>query len=121
MGLVRLVAGLLLVAACAESPLATDTSEITAAVRRERYGLIRDSAAEMGLYNAALMAGIATSETALAHCQSEATYACMGPASPSCGGGPIIAGAADGPCADMQGGLGMFQFDAGTYAQTLAT
>ncbi|HEY5926201.1 MAG TPA: hypothetical protein VIV11_31165 [Kofleriaceae bacterium] len=117
----RLVAGLLLVAGCAESPLATETSEITAAVRHERYALIRDSAAEMGLYNAALMAGIATSETALAHCQSEATYACMGPASPSCGGGPIIAGAADGPCADMQGGLGMFQFDAGTYAQTLAT
>jgi hypothetical protein len=32
----------------------------------------------------------------------------------------VIAGAADGPCSDMQGGLGMFQFDAGTYAQTLA-
>ena len=34
-------------------------------------------------------------------------------------GGPIIAGGADGPCADMQGGLGMFQFDAGTYQQTV--
>ena len=101
--------------------LSIDSSELTAEVRRERYRLIRDSAAEMGLYNAALMAGIAISETALAHCQSEATYACQGPASPSCGGGPIIAGAADGPCGDMQGGLGMFQFDAGTYAQTLAT
>jgi hypothetical protein len=75
----------------------------------------------MGLYNAALLAGVAISETNLAHCQSEATYACMGPASPSCNGGPVIAGAADGPCADMQGGLGMFQFDAGTYAMTLAT
>jgi hypothetical protein len=111
----------LLVAACAEPKLGSETSELTAAVRHERYGLIRDAAAEMGLYNAALMAGIAISETNLAHCQSEATYACQGPASPSCGGGPIIAGAADGPCSDMQGGLGMFQFDAGTYAQTLAT
>ncbi|HEX5063042.1 MAG TPA: hypothetical protein VFV99_26890 [Kofleriaceae bacterium] len=118
----RLVAGLLLVTACASEPtLGEDRAELTAAVRHERYGLIRDSAAEMGLYNAALMAGIAISETNLAHCQSEATYACQGPASPSCNGGPIIAGAADGPCADMQGGLGMFQFDAGTYAQTVAT
>jgi len=32
----------------------------------------------------------------------------------------VIAGSADGPCADEQGGLGMFQFDAGTYAETLA-
>lgn len=117
----RLVAGVLVVAACADPTLGTESSELTAAVRHERYALIRDSAAEMGVYNAALMAGIAISETNLAHCQSEATYACQGPASPSCGGGPIIAGAADGPCANMQGGLGMFQFDAGTYDQTLAT
>ena len=33
----------------------------------------------------------------------------------------MIAGGADGPCSAMQGGLGMFQFDAGTYAQTVAT
>src|SRR5262249_54660739 len=75
----------------------------------------------MGLYNAALLGGIAVSETSLCHCWSEATWACQGPASPSCNGGPVIAGAADGPCADMQGGLGMFQFDAGTYADTVAT
>ncbi len=31
----------------------------------------------------------------------------------------MIAGAADGPCSDEQGGLGMFQFDAGTYADTI--
>jgi hypothetical protein len=114
-----LAIALLLVCACTE-PLAERNAQITTAVKHERYGLIRDSAAEMGMHNAALMAGIATSETALAHCQSEATYACMGPASSSCGGGPIIAGAADGPCTAMQGGLGMFQFDAGTYTQTLA-
>ena len=108
-------------AACVEPALETQTQDVSTAVRHERFGLIRDSAAEMGVYNAALLAGIAISETALAHCQSEATFACKGPASPSCGGGPIIAGSADGPCDLMQGGLGMFQFDSGTYAQTLAT
>lgn len=112
---------LAILGACAEPTLSTETSEISTEVRHERYALIRDSAAEMGMYNAALLAGIAISETNLAHCQSEATYACKGPPSPSCGGGPIIAGSADGPCSDMQGGLGMFQFDSGTYAQTLAT
>lgn len=112
----------LVLPACAE-PAVTESSveaDLTAAVRRQRATLIRDSAAEMGLYNAALLGGIAISETGLAHCFSEASFACPGPDSPSCGG-PIIAGGADGPCADMQGGLGMFQFDAGTYAQTVAT
>lgn len=108
-------------AACDGPELSSEESALTEAVRHERFGLIRNAAAEMGLYNAALLAGVAISETNLAHCQSEATYACMGPASPSCNGGPIIAGAADGPCSDMQGGLGMFQFDSGTYAQTLST
>lgn len=112
---------LVLLAACTAPTTSTESSEITTAVRHERFGLIRDSAAEMGLYNAPLLAGVAISETNLAHCQSEATYACQGPASPSCNGGPIIAGAADGPCSAMQGGLGMFQFDAGTYADTLST
>jgi hypothetical protein len=117
---VRYLGLLVAVAACAPTT-STDEAAITTAVRHQRFGLIRDSAAEMGLYNAALLAGVAISETNLAHCQSEATYACMGPASPSCNGGPVIAGSADGPCGDMQGGLGMFQFDSGTYAMTLAT
>ncbi|HUS31538.1 MAG TPA: hypothetical protein VMZ53_23695 [Kofleriaceae bacterium] len=107
-------------AACAPAT-STDEAAITTAVRHERFGLIRDSAAEMGLYNASLLAGVAISETNLAHCQSEATFACMGPASPSCNGGPVIAGAADGPCSAMQGGLGMFQFDSGTYQDTINT
>jgi hypothetical protein len=107
-------------AACAVEPAGVDSVELTSTVKKQRYTLIRDSAAEMGMTNAALLAGIAISETGLAHCQSEATYACQGPPSPSCDGGPIIAGAADGPCTAMQGGLGMFQFDAGTYDQTLA-
>jgi hypothetical protein len=109
----RGIALLVIAAACSEPPAPS-------ALERERAALIRDSAAEMGLHNAALLGGIAISETNLAHCWSEAQYACMGPPSPSCGGEPIIAGSADGPCADEQGGLGMFQFDAGTYADTLA-
>jgi len=112
--------GLLLVATAACTGTGTSTQGLSADVRHQRLETIRDIAAQGGLYNGALLGGIAVSETQLAHCQSEATYACMGPASPSCGGGPVIAGSADGPCAAMQGGLGMFQFDAGTYAQTLA-
>jgi MYXO-CTERM domain-containing protein len=112
---------LAMVAACANEPVTAITVDgLSAQVKQQRYTLIRDTAAEMGLYNAALLAGIAISETGLAHCYAEATWACQGPASTSCGGGPIIAGSADGPCPMMQGGLGMFQFDAGTYTQTVA-
>ncbi|HEY4183389.1 MAG TPA: hypothetical protein VGM90_41480 [Kofleriaceae bacterium] len=110
------------VAGCAEPTLSdVEQFSVSAQVKQERAALIRDTAAEMGLYNAALLGGVAESETGFAHCWSEAQFACMGPASSSCNGGPVIAGAADGPCTDMQGGLGMFQFDAGTYAQTIAT
>ena len=94
-------------------------SGLSAVARRERLAVIRDTAAQQGVWNAAVFAGIAISETNLAHCWSEATYACKGPDSPACGG-PIIAGAADGPCDAMQGGLGMFQFDAGSWADTVA-
>ena len=112
----------LALAACSVEPTTTGVEQtVSAEVKQERSALIRDAAAEMGIYNAALFGGIAVSETNLAHCWSEATYACMGPASSSCGGEPIIAGSADGPCSDQQGGLGMFQFDSGTYAQTLDT
>lgn len=104
-----------LLGGCASEP---GTGSISAA-KRERLALIRDTAALQSIGNAALIGGIAVSETNLAHCWSEATYACMGPSSPSCGG-PIIAGSADGPCADMQGGLGLFQFDAGTWTDTIA-
>jgi MYXO-CTERM domain-containing protein len=110
---------LVMLAACGTSTTSTEQG-ITEAVKRERLALIRDSAAQMGAYNAALLAGIAKSETELAHCFSEAGFACPGPASPSCGGEAIIAGGADGPCSAMQGGLGMFQFDAGTFTDTVA-
>jgi MYXO-CTERM domain-containing protein len=94
---------------------------LTSAQRKERAAIIRDTAAAAGMTNAALLAGIGEVETNFAHCWSEATWACQGPASSSCGGGPVIAGSADGPCSYQQGGLGMFQFDSGTYSQTLST
>ncbi len=98
-----------------------EQAALTTQQRHDRLALIRDSAREVGVFNAALIGGIAVSETGLAHCYGEIAAGCPGPASPSCGGEPVIAGGADGPCSDMQGGLGMFQFDAGTYAQTIST
>jgi MYXO-CTERM domain-containing protein len=96
-------------------------AELTKAERLARYEKIKGAAAARGIQNTAyLLAGIAYAETGLAHCWSEATWACKGPNSGDCGGGPVIAGAGDGPCANQQGGLGMFQFDAGTFTQTLA-
>lgn len=100
--------------------LQTIASELRPEARKERATLIKSAAAQKGLTNAVLLAGIADAETNFAHCWSEARWACQGPASSSCGGGPVIAGSADGPCSARQGGLGMFQFDAGTYDQTLA-
>lgn len=95
-------------------------AELTQAERMARYAQIRDAAGARGIdHTGYLLAGIAYAETGLAHCWSEATWACQGPNSPDCGGGPVIAGAADGPCSAQQGGLGMFQFDAGTFTDTL--
>jgi hypothetical protein len=95
------------------------TSALTVAQKGPRYAVIRDSARARGIRNAYLLAGIANTETGLAQCWSEAQWACQGPASPECGGGPVIAGSADGPCNIREGGLGMFQFDAGTYQDTI--
>ncbi len=100
-------------------PVGAVESALTAAERRARATEIRDIAADNGLPTAGLLlAGIANAETGLAHCWSEATWACQGPMSTYCSG-PVIAGAADGPCSAREGGLGMFQFDAGTYDDTL--
>lgn len=93
--------------------------QLTVGAKLPRYARIRDAAAARGMSNAYLLAGIANDETGLAMCWSEATWACQGPASPDCGGGPVIAGSADGPCSARQGGLGMFQFDAGTFTDTI--
>ncbi|MCB9636697.1 MAG: hypothetical protein H6721_31690 [Sandaracinus sp.] len=94
-------------------------SLLTAAQRRVRAGEIRDAAAANGITQGWLLAGIADAETRMSHCWSELTWACQGPNSSDCGGGPVVAGAGDGPCSLRQGGLGMFQFDAGTFDDTL--
>ncbi len=102
------------------SDFAAAESNLTAAQRRARAGQIRDAASANGMTQGYLLAGIADAETNMSQCWSELTWACQGPTSADCGGGPVVAGAGDGPCSLMQGGLGMFQFDAGTYDQTLA-
>lgn len=105
-----------------ESEASEDFSDaLTAAQKRPRYERIRDALRTRGISkNGYLFAGIANTETGLVMCWSEATWACKGPASPDCGGGPVIAGSGDGPCSIQQGGLGLFQFDAGTFNQTLS-
>jgi hypothetical protein len=125
----RVVPSLLTVALAATSACGIDDQQspeidsridaLTVPQKLPRYTRIRDSARAHGVSNAYLLAGIANDETGLAMCWSEATWACKGPASSDCGGGPVIAGASDGPCSAKQGGLGMFQFDAGTYQDTI--
>jgi hypothetical protein len=110
--------------ACSATPegsgVSSSTSDLSSNERRPRYERIRNAAAARGITNTSfLLAGIAMDETGLAQCWSEATWACRGPSSPDCGGGPTIAGSADGPCSAQQGGIGMFQFDAGNFNDTL--
>lgn len=93
---------------------------LTPAQRTERAAVIRDVAADNGISAGFLFAGIAQAETNLSHCWEELSWACQGPNSVDCGGGPVVAGAGDGPCSLQQGGLGMFQFDGGTFDQTIA-
>ena len=110
----------LLLVACTASSEETQTSDLSADQRLARETIVRDVAAQGGLHNGMLLAGIAEAEVHLAHCWAEATWACPGPASFDCGGGAVVAGSADGDCSLQRGGLGMFQFDSGTYADTLA-
>src|SRR5262245_3833359 len=110
----------LLLVACTASSEETQTSDLSADQRLARETIVRDVAAQGGLHNGMLLAGIAEAEVHLAHCWSEATWACPGPASFDCGGGAVVAGSADGDCSLQRGGLGMYQFDSGTYADTLA-
>ena len=116
------LASLFVLGACLGEPEPDDVvaaeSSLTAAQRRTRAGHIRDAAAANGITQGYLLAGIADSETSMSQCWSELTWACQGPRSSECAG-PVVAGAGDGPCSARQGGLGMFQFDAGTYDQTL--
>jgi hypothetical protein len=97
-----------------------DGPPITNVAKAPRYAAIKTAARRRGMRNAYLLAGIANARTSLAQCWSEATWTCQGPVSPECNNGPVIADPAAGACASQQGGLGMFQFDSGTYAQTVA-
>ncbi len=120
-----MVALILLASACAaEFDLgdpSCDEGQCDESSRRRNIAIgIRDSAAGVGMNNAVLLAGIAEVETTLVHCWRDAPWACKGPASSSCGGGPVIAGSGDGACIKKRGGLGLFQLDAGTHTQTLA-
>jgi hypothetical protein len=116
---VSLVIAASLVAGCAPDDEAESRQGLAGAARRPRAEAIRDVARSAGLTNGPVLGGIAEVETVLSHCWSEAQWACQGPYSPDCNG-PVIAGAYDGPCSAQQGGLGMFQFDAGTFDDTLA-
>ena len=85
------------------APSQPSQPSLTASAKMPKYTGIRDAASARGMRNAYLLAGIANDETGLAMCWSEATWACQGPSSPDCGGGPVIAGSADGPCSDAAG------------------
>lgn len=113
----RLAAAAALAVLCA-APRA-GAEPLTPEQRAERAARIRDVAADNGISAGYLLAGIAQAETNLSHCWSELDWACQGPDSPDCAG-PVVAGAGDGPCSAMQGGLGMFQFDGGTFDETIA-
>ncbi len=99
----------------------TIESLLTTAQKRSRCDIVKAQAAPRGITNPVVFAGVANHETGMAQCWSEATWACQGPSSSDCGGGPVIAGSGDGPCSYQQGGLGMYQFDSGTYSQTLSS
>ncbi len=121
----RLPLCLVVLLACTQAPtppeeVSSIESLLSPAERQVRAGQIRDAAAANGMTQGWLLAGIADAETQMSHCWSELTWACMGPNSADCGGGPVVAGAGDGPCSIRQGGLGMFQFDAGDFDDTLA-
>ena len=95
-------------------------SVVDPAVRTERALAIREEALAAGILSGELFAGIGEAETILSHCAFEVNFGCPGPPSDDCSGAAILAGGGDGPCALQEGGLGMFQFDAGTYEDTLA-
>lgn len=114
----RVAFALSLVAVTSVASIAS-ADPLTAEERAARCTAIRDVAADNGISAGYLLAGIASAETALSHCHEELSWACQGPSSPDCGG-PVVAGAGDGACSLQQGGLGMFQFDGGTFDDTIA-
>jgi hypothetical protein len=112
--------------ACSESepdlpePNWIEPAALDADLMKERAAMIRDAALAAGVTSPVLIAGVAAHESGGLHfCHDEGMTSCPGPASPDCDGGPILAGDSDGACEDKEGGLGFFQFDAGTYSDTL--
>ena len=59
-------------------------SNLTAAQRRVRAGLIRDASDEVGVYNGLLLAGVANNETGMSQCWSELTWASSSKAGSAC-------------------------------------
>ncbi|MFO0739994.1 MAG: hypothetical protein U0270_29115 [Labilithrix sp.] len=91
--------------------------------RKDIGDAIKARAKLRGLTNPLLFAGIAQHETNLAHCVADYyVQKCMQsagiPSSASCHGGSVVIGNADATCDD--GGMGLFQLDAGTQADTVA-
>ena len=113
-------------AACSSASPATDdraarVGDTAAALEVANATRVKEIASARGISNAVVVAGVAYAESRLTQCFSEYGGAkCAGPASTDCGGGAVLAGGNDGNCNLEQGGLGMFQFDSGTYSQTLA-
>lgn len=101
-------------------PGGSESSEQTLGTqeKRAKSDTVKSAAQGLGITNPLLIAGIANTEAGLAHCWSEASWTCQGPYSAECGG-PVLAGAADGPCSSQQGGLGAYQLDSGDYNDTL--
>lgn len=97
---------------------------VSAALLQQRSEAINAvHASHAHIHNSLIFAGIAYTETQMAHCYSEyynqvTSLVCSGPYSGDCGGS-MTAGYWDGPCSYQQGGLGMWQFDEGTHTQTL--
>lgn len=92
--------------------------------RRDVGDAIKARAALRGLENPLLLAGIANHETNLTHCVADYyVQKCLQsadtPRSASCRGGSVLIGNADATCDD--GGMGLFQLDAGRQADTVAT
>lgn len=94
-------------------------ANVSAAVRRQRATIIRDVAREQGITNGLMVAMLAEEETMLAHCASEYRPSCPGPVHTDCSGSPVLSGSGDGACHLDRGGLGMFQIDDGTEADTV--
>lgn len=91
--------------------------------RRDIADAIKERSKLRGLTNPLLFAGIAQHETNMTHCVVDYyVQKCMQsagtPASASCHGGSVVIGNADASCDD--GGMGLFQLDAGKQADTVA-